>query len=104
MSEQTKPAGMGRKMARRLEFAIIGLCFAAMFMIFQPFSKLAFSIGCVLVVVGGLAFNLVPLCQPDRQLKSFIRAGVVVLIVFVVVTLLAIGLAQLYGVYLRYDR
>lgn len=104
MSEQAKPAGMGRKTARRIEFTIIGLCFAAMVMIFQPFSKLAFSIGCVLVVIGGLAFNLVPLCRPDRQLKSLVRAGVVVLIVFVVVTLLAIGSAELYGVYLRYSR
>lgn len=92
--------GMGKTMARRIEYGIIALCLIAMALIFQPFVKMGFTIGCVLVVVGGLAFNLVPLCQPNRSLRSLGKAGIIVLLVFGVVVLLALGAAMLYGVYL----
>ena len=104
MTDQTQEVeiapGMSRKLARRIEYSIIGLCLLAMALIFQPFSKIGFTIGCVLVVVGGLAFNLVPFCQPGKPLRGVIKAGIIVLIVFAVAVLLALGSAQLYGVYL----
>jgi hypothetical protein len=93
--------GMGRKLARRIEYGIIGLCLLAMALIFQPFAKMGFTIGCVLVVVGGLAFNLVPFCDPDKPLRKLLKAGVIVLVVFAVTVLLALGSAYLYGLYLR---
>ena len=58
----------------------------------------------MLVVVGGLAFNLVPLCQPGRPLRDIGKAALVILIVFVVVLLLALASAWLYGVYLQAQR
>ena len=70
-------------------------------MIFQPFSLTLFGVGAVLVVVGGLAFNLVPLCQPGRPLKSVVKAGIVVLTILLVVVALAIGSAELYAIFLR---
>ena len=100
MTENAQNPGMSRKMAGRIEFGIIGLCLLALVMIFQPFSRLAFTAGCILVVIGGLAFNLVPLCKPGRSLRSLLRAAAVVLAVFGVVVLLALGSAFLYGIYL----
>ena len=86
--------------ARRIERGIIVLCLASLILIFQPFSKLLYGIGAGLVVLGGLSFNLVPLCQPGRPLKSLVRAGFIVLLLLLVVALLAISAAHLYGVYL----
>ncbi len=100
MTENVQGPGMSRKTAARIEFGIIGLCLLALVMIFQPFSKLAFTAGCILVVVGGLAFNLVPMCTPGRTLRSLLGSALVVLGVFVVVLLLALGSAFLYGIYL----
>ena len=51
-----------------------------------------------LVVFCGLAFNLVPLCEPGRPARDLARAAIIVVLVFVVVFLLAIGSAWLYGV------
>ncbi len=100
MTDNLQSPGMSRKTAVRIEFGIIGLCLLALVMIFQPFSRLAFTAGCVLVVVGGLAFNLVPMCTPGRSLRSLLTAAAVVLAVFGVVVLLALGSAFLYGIYL----
>jgi hypothetical protein len=103
MSDQSNsPArrGMSVAEARRAEFAIIGLCILALVLIFQPFSLLLYGIGAGLVVLGGLAFNLVPLCRPGVPRASLIRAGVVVLALLLVVVALAIGSAWLYGLYL----
>jgi len=94
------PAGMGKVLARRIEYGIIGLCLFALVLIFQPFVKIGFTIGCILVVVGGLAFNLVPLCTAEHSIRSLLKAALIVLVVFAVVVLFALGSASLYGIYL----
>ena len=99
-----RAVGMSQAQARTAEGLIIALCLFALFAIFQPFSLALFSIGCGLVVLGGLAFNLVPFCQPGRPARELWKAAVVVVIVFVVVVLLALGSAWLYGVYLAAQR
>lgn len=99
-----RAGGMTAAQAGTIEGLIIALCLLALFAIFQPFSLGLFSLGCVLVVVGGLAFNLVPLCQPGRPLRDVGKAALVILIVFVVVLLLALASAWLYGVYLQAQR
>ena len=99
-----RAGGMSVAQAWTIEALIIGLCLLALFAIFQPFSLGLFSLGCVLVVLGGLAFNLVPLCQPGRPLRDVGKAALVILIVFVVVLLLALASAWLYGVYLQAQR
>jgi hypothetical protein len=93
--------GMTRRQAAAIQGSIIGLCVAAMLLVFQPFALRLYSIGMVLVVIGGLAFNLVPLCQPGRPLSSVVRAGIVVILILLVVAALAMGSALLYGVYLE---
>jgi hypothetical protein len=91
--------GMSPRTAGVIEFTIIGLCIVALALIFQPFSLLLFSIGCVLVVIGALAFNLVPLALPGVPLRSVVTAGLIVLVLLVVIVGLAILAAWLYGVY-----
>ena len=93
--------GMTTRQASTIRNAILGLCILSLAMIFQPFSLTLFGIGAVLVVVGGLAFNLVPLCQPGRPMKSVVKAGIIVLTILVVVIGLAIGSAELYAIFLR---
>ncbi len=92
--------GMTAGQARRVEFSIIGLCLVALVMIFQPYSMTLFTMGAGLVVLGGLAFNLVPFCRPGVTVRKLVKVGLIVLLVFAVVTGLAIGSAKLYAIYL----
>jgi len=93
--------GMSARQARRLEFIIIGASLLALAFIFQPFSQTLFSIGCVGVVIGGLAFNLVPHCVPGNSFRNVTKTGLIVVIIFVVVVILALASAWLYGIYLK---
>ena len=93
--------GMSVRTARSIEYSIIALCIISLAMIFQPFNQLLFSIGAGLVILGGLAFNLVPLCVPGQPLKRVIKVAFIILIILCVVILLAIGSAYLYGIYLQ---
>jgi hypothetical protein len=87
--------------ARALEYTIIGVGILALALIFQPFSLALFGIGCGLVVLAGLANNLLPLAQPGVPASSVVRVAIIVAVLFLVVTGLSIGAAFLYGVYLR---
>jgi hypothetical protein len=96
--------GMSAGTAWRAEAAIIALCAASLILIFQPFSKLASGVGMGLVVLGGLAFNLVPLCEPGRPARDLARAALIVAVVFAVVLGVALLSAYLYGLYLQAQR
>ncbi len=101
MSRLDEKTGLTAKQARRVEFSIIGLCIAALVMIFQPFSLTLFGIGAALVVLGGLAFNLVPLCRPGVRVSRLVKAGGIVLLILLIVAGIAISAAHLYGIYLQ---
>ncbi len=94
-------SGMKPSTARTLEFTIIGIGIVALALIFQPFSLTLFGIGCGLVVFAGLANNLLPLAAPGVPASSVVRAGIIVVVLFLVVTALSIGAAYLYGLYLQ---
>jgi hypothetical protein len=85
------------KLAERL---IIGLCVLSVLAIFQPFSLALFSIGCVTVVIGALAFNLVPFCREGVPARKLMNVALIVLIVLSVAAALGIGTAFLYVEYL----
>lgn len=102
--EAEKDPGMSRTLARRWEYGLVLLCLVALGAIFQPFSKTLYGIGAGLVVFAGLAFNLMPFCEPGKPIKALYKTALIVAIVFLVVSLLAIGSAELYGVYLRNTR
>ena len=100
MTTEAKP-GMSRTQAASIRNVILALCIVSLVFIFQPFSVTLFGIGMATVVVGGLAFNLIPLCEPGKPLASVIRAAIIVVVILFVVIGLAIGSAELYGIYLR---
>ena len=82
--------------ARWLERSIILLCVASIAMIFQPFSMQLFSIGCVLVVVGALLFNLIPFCREGVPAKQIGKVIFIILVVLVVAAMLGIVTAFVY--------
>ena len=88
MSETGVPpaSGMSGRTAATIENTIIGICIVALVLIFQPFNLYLFTAGCVMVVFGALAFNLVPLCEKGRPLRSLaVAAGIVVIALLVIV-------------------
>jgi hypothetical protein len=92
--------GMTASQAKTIEYAIIFLSVLSLVLLFQPFSLELYSIGAGLVVLAGLVFNLVPLCTPGRSFRSLLNAALIIAVIFVVVTLLALGSALLYSWYL----
>ena len=82
--------------AKLVERVIIGMCVLSILAIFQPFSLTLFSIGCVTVVIGALAFNLVPLCREGVPARALVRAMVIVLVILGVAAGLGIVTAFLY--------
>jgi hypothetical protein len=94
---KSPPAGMSVKTATNVEYAIIGLGALALFLIFQPFSLTLFGVGCALVVFAGLINNLLPLCEPGVPVSSLVKAGLVVAAIFVIVLVIALTSAYLYG-------
>lgn len=86
--------------AKTVEYVIISISALSLVLLFQPFSLELYSIGAGLVVLAGLAFNLVPLCTPGRSFRSLIKGAFVIIVIFIVVTLLALGSALLYSWYL----
>lgn len=86
--------------AKWLERSIISLCVISVVMIFQPFSMQLFTIGCVLVVIGALLFNIVPFCRAGVSGKQIRKVLLIILIVLVVAALLGIGTAFMYVEYL----
>jgi hypothetical protein len=83
--------------ATRLEYFIIGIGVVALVLIFQPISLSLFGIGCAMVVLAGLANNLLPLCEPGVQPRTVITAALIVAVIFVVVLCIALLSAYLYG-------
>jgi hypothetical protein len=94
------PSGMTVKQAKTVEYAIIAVSVLSLALLFQPFSLGLYSVGAGLVVFAGLAFNLVPLCTPGRTFGSLAKGALTIAVIFVVVTLLALGSALLYSLYL----
>ena len=104
MSARTEGDGMGAATARTIEYAIIALCVISLLMIFQPFSLTLYGIGAGLVVLGGLAFNLIPHARPGVALRWLITVALIVLAILVVAFLLAVGTSYLYAWYLEANR
>jgi hypothetical protein len=95
---------MSAATARTIESAIITLCVLSLVMIFQPFSLTLYGIGAGLVVLGGLAFNLIPHCRPGVPLRWLVTVALIVLAILVVAFVLAVGTSYLYAWYLEAAR
>ena len=94
-------SGMKPSTARAVEYTIIGIGVVALALIFQPFSLALFGIGCGLVVLAGLANNLLPLAQPGVPASALVKVAIIVAVLFLVVIGISIGVAYLYGLYIR---
>ena len=92
-------SGMSRAGAFCLEVFIIGLGVMALVLIFQPFSIGLYAVGSGLVVLAGLINNLLPLAEPGVKLRSVVKVGLVVAMIFCIVLLVAMTAAHLYGVF-----
>ena len=92
--------GMSRGQAKTVEYSIIALAIASILMIFQPFSLALFSWGCGLVVVAGLAFNLVPFCRPGVPFSFLGRVVFIVVVILAIAAVLGILTALAYGAWL----
>jgi len=90
---KARPA-MSRRTARLIVLAIIGLCLLAIVFIFQPVWRPLYSAGCVMVVAGGLAFNLVPFANTRNPLSRVLRVGAIVLVILIAAVLVAIGFVE----------
>jgi hypothetical protein len=95
---------MSAATARTIEYSIIALCVISLVLIFQPFSLTLYGIGAGLVVLGGLAFNLIPQCRPGVPARWLITVSLIVLALLVLVFLLAVGTSYLYAWYLEANR
>lgn len=104
MSGPPDHRGMSAATARTVEYSIIALCVTSLVMIFQPFSLTLYGIGAALVVLGGLAFNLIPHCRPGVPLRWLFTVALIVLTILVVVFFLAVGTSYLYAWYLEAGR
>lgn len=104
MNQRADGEGMSAATARTIEYAIIALCLLSLIMIFQPFSLTLYGIGAGLVVLGGLAFNLIPHARPGVPLRWLVTVALIVLAILVVAFLLAVGTSYLYAWYLEASR
>src|SRR5271170_7891153 len=93
-------SGMTVGQAKLVEYAVIVVSVLSLILLFQPFSLELYSVGAGLVVLAGLAFNLVPHCTPGRPFRSLVQGALIIVVIFIVVTLLALGSALLYSWYL----
>jgi hypothetical protein len=98
--EPPRQRGLTPNQAKTIEQSIVAISITALIFLFQPLSLPFYSLGAGLVVFAGLAFNLVPLCTPGRSVSSLIRGAIVIILIFAVVTLLALGSAKLYAIYM----
>ena len=98
-SDKPGKRDMTVRQARTVEYSIVAASLLALVMIFQPFSLELFTLGAAAIVIVGLAFNLVPLAQPGKSARSLITASIVIVVAFGIVTLLSLGMAEVYGYY-----
>jgi len=95
---------MTASQARIVEFGIIGLCVIALILIFQPFALPLYSIGAGLVVLGGLAFNLIPFCREGIPGRKLLKVSLIVFAVLAAAFALGIATGYLYAWYLEFQR
>jgi len=101
---QEKNTGLTKKQAKIVEMTIVTFCVISLIAIFQPFSRLLYTIACVCVVIGGLMFNLVPLCRKGVKPGQLVKIAIIIFTILFIAVLLSIASAHLYGIYLESTR
>jgi len=86
---------MSPRTARLVVTLVIAICLLALAFIFQPFYKPLYTVGCIMVVIGGLTFNVVPFANTQNSLGRVLRVLAIVIAVLVIAVLIAIGFVYL---------
>ena len=94
---EEKPArpNMSRRTARLIVVAIIGLCLLALVFIFQPVYRPLYSAGCVMVVAGGLLFNLIPFANTQNPVRRVVRVTAIVGAILIAAVFIALGFVEI---------
>ncbi len=94
---QEKPArpNMSRRTAQVIVLAIIALCLLALIFIFQPVYRPLYSAGCVMVVAGGLLFNLIPFANTQYPVRRVLRVTAIVGAILLVAVFIALGFVEI---------
>ena len=86
---------MSPRTARLVVSAVITVCLLALLFIFQPFVKELYTAGCIMVVIGGLTFNVVPFANTQNSLGRVLRVLSIVLAILIIAVGIAIGFVYL---------
>ena len=86
---------MSPRTARLVVSADITVCLLALLFIFQPFVKVLYTAGCIMVVIGGLTFNVVPFANTQNSLGRVLRVLAIVLAILIIAVGIAIGFVYL---------
>ena len=94
---QEKPArpNMSRRTARLIVVVIIALCLLALVFIFQPVYRPLYSAGCVMVVAGGLLFNLIPFANTQNPVRRVVRVTAIVGAILIAAVFIALGFVEI---------
>ena len=85
---------MTPRTARIVTWSIIGFCLLALALVFQPFWLPLYGAGCLMVVLGGLVFNLMPFATPQHSVWRLIKVMLIVLTILVIAVLATIGFVE----------
>ena len=92
--EKPAPRNMSRRTAQLIVLAIIALCLLALVFIFQPVYRPLFSAGCIMVVAGGLLFNLIPFANTQNPVRRVVRVTAIVGAILITAVFIALGFVE----------
>jgi len=97
MSAPAQPQAktMSPRAARLVTWGIIGFCLLALLAVFQPFWLPLYSAGCLMVVIGGLVFNLIPFANTQNPSRRLLKVLAIVLAILLFAVLIAIGFVEI---------
>ena len=82
---------MSPRTALLIVASVIAICLLALLFIFQPFVKELYTAGCIMVVIGGLTFNVVPFANTQYSVRRVIRVMAIVIAILLIAVGIAIG-------------
>jgi hypothetical protein len=80
--------------ARLVTWGIISVCALALFSVFQPFWLPLYGAGCLMVVIGGLVFNLIPFATAQNPPWRLVKVLAIVLAILLFAVLIALGFVE----------
>ena len=86
---------MSPRTARLVVSSVIAICLLALLFIFQPFVKELYTAGCIMVVIGGLTFNVVPFANTQNSFGRVLKVLGIVLAILIIAVGIAIGFVYL---------